>query len=533
MRRRTGMRKKWLSAFCAAVLLAGVSGSAAAAPEEHCGTCYEVFVYSFYDSDGDGIGDLNGLTEKLDYINDGDPESETDLGCDMIWTMPVFASPTYHKYDVTDYKSIDPQYGTMEDFDAFLAACHERGIRVILDLPLNHTSSEHPWFRKAADYLSSLPEGAEPSVKDCRYAAYYNFSREAQNGYAALSDSGWYYEARFWEGMPDLNLDSPQVRSQITSIAEFWLDKGVDGFRLDAVTSFYTDQQQASIDFLSWFNDVVKRHKPEAYLVGEAWANQQTYAEYYASGIDSLFDFDFAGQEGLIAKVVRGNQGADKFALRLQEAQKLYASKGEQAVDAPFYTNHDMARSAGYYTKQGEARVKLAEGLNLFMPGNAFVYYGEELGMKGSGIDENKRAPMYWSTDSEAAGMCAGPPAMEEVKMKYGSLEEQESDPNSIYSYVRKAIHLRMNHPALRYGTVTADEALSGKEVCVLRYEAPEETLTMVINTSNDEQVIETAGTELGECVLAEMLCASEEEVQCLDGKIVLPPFSAALLEKP
>ena len=151
MRRRTGMRKKWLSAFCAAALLAGVSGSAAAAPEEHCGTCYEVFVYSFYDSDGDGIGDLNGLTEKLDYINDGDPESETDLGCDMIWTMPVFASPTYHKYDVTDYKSIDPQYGSMEDFDAFLAACHERGIRVILDLPLNHTSSEHPWFRKAAD----------------------------------------------------------------------------------------------------------------------------------------------------------------------------------------------------------------------------------------------------------------------------------------------------------------------------------------------------------------------------------------------
>ena len=192
-----------------------------------------------------------------------------------------------------------------------------------------------------------------------------------------------------------------------------------------------------------------------------------------------------------------------------------------------------MARSAGYYTKQGEARVKLAQGLNLFMPGNAFIYYGEELGMKGSGIDENKRAPMYWSTDSTSAGMCAGPPAMEEVKMKYGSLEEQESDPNSIYSYVRKAIHLRMNHPALRYGTVTADEALSGKEVCVLRYEAPEETLTLVINTSNNENVIETAGTELEGCVLAEMLCVSEEEVECPDGKIVLPPFSAVLLEEP
>ena len=206
-----------------------------------CGTTYEIFVGSFMDSDGDGTGDLGGVLEKLDYLCDGKDTAGDDLGCNGIWLMPVFPSPTYHKYDVTDYKSIDPQYGTMEDFDAFLAACHERGIRVILDLPLNHTSSEHPWFRKAADYLCGLPEGAEPSVKDCRYAAYYNFSREAQNGYAALSDSGWYYEARFWEGMPDLNLDSPQVRSQIASIAEFWLDKGVDGFRLDAVTSFYTD----------------------------------------------------------------------------------------------------------------------------------------------------------------------------------------------------------------------------------------------------------------------------------------------------
>ena len=171
-------------------------------------TCYEVFVYSFCDSDGDGIGDLKGLTDNISYINDGDPKSGNDLSCDMIWLMPISPSPTYHKYDVTDYKAIDPRYGTMEDFEKFLEKAHKNGISVITDLVLNHTSSEHPWFKEATE---------DP---DSKYFDYYNFSEEKKAGYEPLSGTDLYYEARFWSGMPDLNLDNPEVRNEIKDIVE-------------------------------------------------------------------------------------------------------------------------------------------------------------------------------------------------------------------------------------------------------------------------------------------------------------------------
>ena len=135
-------------------------------------TYYEVFVYSFYDSDGDGIGDLKGLTQMLDYINDGDPSTTTDLGCNGIWLMPIMPSTTYHKYDVIEYYDIDPEYGTLDDFKAFVAECEERGIRVMIDLVMNHSSSQHEWFQTACAYLRDLPAGAEPDVAECPYVDY-------------------------------------------------------------------------------------------------------------------------------------------------------------------------------------------------------------------------------------------------------------------------------------------------------------------------------------------------------------------------
>ena len=213
-------------------------------------TWYEVFVYSFFDSDGDGIGDLNGLTEKLDYINDGDPATDTDLGCNGIWLMPVMPSTTYHKYDVTDYCDIDPEYGTMDDFKNLIAACHERGINVIIDLVMNHTSSQHEWFKTAADYLKNLPEGAEPDASECPYVDYYNFSKEMQGGYSKLDGTDWYYEAQFWSEMPDLNLGSQAVRDEFDKIVDFWLDLGVDGFRLDAAKEYYSGSVDKNVEVL-------------------------------------------------------------------------------------------------------------------------------------------------------------------------------------------------------------------------------------------------------------------------------------------
>ena len=519
------------SLLLSAALAAQVSAAAPPDANTHSGACYEVFVYSFYDSDGDGIGDLPGLTQKLDYINDGDPSGGEDLGCDMIWTMPVFPSPTYHKYDVTSYRSIDPQYGTMEDFEVFLASCHERGIRVILDLPLNHTSVEHPWFRDAAEYLKSLPEGQEPSADDCPYLEYYNFSPEPAYGYAALPDSAWYYEARFWEGMPDLNLDSPAVRRQIAEITDYWLDKGVDGFRLDAVTSFYTDDTGANIGFLSWLSETVSAEHPDAYMVGEAWAGWDTYSRYYESGIDSLFNFEFSGAEGLIASVVSGKREAQQYGKRIEEQQEYLSSLGTGAVDAPFYTNHDMARSAGYYAYDDGSRTKLAEALNLLMPGNAFLYYGEELGMKGAGQkDENKRAPMYWSAGSGEEGMCQGPPDMDSFDMKFGPLSEQSQDPSSIYQYVRNVLRIRTAHPAVSGGSVRVIPSLSGKNTCAMIRESEEEQLVEIFSTSEEPVSLDLGEAGLGDASLETSLTVSEEEVLLRDGILTLPPFGIALL---
>jgi len=227
--------------FCAILALALVCAlcgcakkSALNVPDDHCRTFYEIFVASFYDASGDGTGDLNGVLQKLDYLNDGNPKTDGDLGVNGLWRMPIMPSPTYHKYDVTDYYSVDPAYGTLEDFQALASACHERSVRLIIDLPLNHTSSRHPWFLKAAAYYAQLADGAEPDFAACPEAGYYSFSKEkaGASGWRRLGNTSWYYEGQFWEGMPDLALDNPLVREEIQKIAAFWLDLGVNGLWL-------------------------------------------------------------------------------------------------------------------------------------------------------------------------------------------------------------------------------------------------------------------------------------------------------------
>lgn len=498
--------------------------------EDNYRTWYEVFVYSFYDGDGDGIGDLKGLMAKLDYINDGDSETMEDLGCNGIWLMPIMPSTTYHKYDVTDYCDIDPEYGTMEDFEAFMASCNERGIKVILDLVINHSSSQHPWFQEACGYLAGLGEG-EPSLEECPYVDYYHFAKEKQSGYCPVPGSDiWYYEARFWEGMPDLNLSSEAVRQEIESIVEFWLAKGVGGFRLDAAKEYVSGDKNANIEILTWFTGMVKEKKQDAYLVAEVWTDMNTYGEYYKSDIDSIFNFAFADSGGIIANVVKGSSPASLYSNSLVESAKLFRGYNPDYIDAPFYTNHDMGRSAGYYAGDfSESQTKISGALNLLMSGSAFIYYGEELGMKGAGKDENKRAPMYFSTDSQAEGMCAGPANMDDVKMKYGSLEEQEGDPNSIYHYYKKAIYLRNLYPALRKGEVESLSEYSSETMAAFLKTWEDEVLTIFCNLSGEQQTITVSqdkwqGIENG-------LYVDDEEAVYEGDTLTLPPYGIVILK--
>lgn len=508
-------------------------------------TCYEVFVYSFYDSNGDGIGDLDGLTSKLDYINDGDPNTDTDLGCNSIWLMPIMPSTTYHKYDVKNYMDIDPEYGTLEDFDEFVKACDERGINVIIDLVMNHTSTKHDWFESAISYLNKIGKDGEPDLNECPYVDYYHFAKEQKANYYPIGNSGWYYEGKFWSEMPDLNLANENVRQEFTDIVQFWLDRGVDGFRLDAVKEFYSGADAKNIDVLAWFADMVNEKDPDAYIVGEAWNDYNTYTKYYRSGVDSFFSFAFAENDGYIAKTL--NQSTKSKASTYGKAivavqdliaeNSLEAGDGFQGIDAPFYTNHDMGRSAGYYSgDNAEAKTKMAQAMNLLMSGTAFLYYGEEIGMKGAGKDENKRLGMYWTTDENAEGMCNGPKDATSIEMAYDSLEAQAEDEYSIYNFVKQVIKLRNAYPEIARGTVTFEESLSNEQVCVLTKEYEGNQIMIIFNLSETECEVDLSGVTLngkaaGEVTEAGMLQTGEEAAALEGSKVTLPAYSVELVQ--
>ena len=462
---------------------------------------YQVFVYSFCDSDGDGIGDLNGVAERLDYIK--------SMGFDGIWLSPIHPSSTYHKYNVRDYLDIDPEYGTMEDFDALVEACHSRGIRVILDLVINHSDLGHPWF-------TQHPE-------------YYNIADEPGNGsWGPLPDGSW-YECQFWSEMPDLNLESGEVRAELESICAFWLERGVDGFRLDAIKDYVSGNTGENIEILKWLNDAVKSIKPDAYLVGEVWDTTNSLYQYYESGIDSFFSFPFAGADGAIAKLlINSNTTMADYLQKTADAYEAVKAYNPGATNAPFFTNHDMARAVGFL-RRDQNLIKTAWGLSLMQPGDAFVYYGEELGMTGSGKDENKRAPMYWTDEKYAVGMAYGPPGMDDISHNFAPAVQQVGDPDSIYSYVRDAVRLRAKYPHIGRGAfevfdvlVTAFEVQP--KVGAARRVWQDSEIIVAYNVSSESVTLTLPGT------LQEALSATGEQPEQQGDSITMPGYCIAVL---
>lgn len=303
------MKKRILSAVVVLVLFAGVlagciSGNGTQDAklniiDDNYRNYYEIFVGSFYDSDGDGMGDLKGVEEKLDYIS--------DLGCNGIWLMPIMPSPTYHKYDTTDYEAVDEAYGSVDDFKELASACHEKGIRLIIDVAMNHSSSQHPWFTQACEYLAGLKAGEKPDDTVCPYVDYYHFSdkQEGTTYYAVPGSSSWWYEGSFWSEMPDLNLKSPAVQKEFEEVADYWIDLGVDGFRMDAAMHYEENATNANCDILNKLYTYCKEKNPQFYMVSEVWASENVIADYYASGTPSMFNFDAGTAKGALVNAVR------------------------------------------------------------------------------------------------------------------------------------------------------------------------------------------------------------------------------------
>lgn len=495
---------------------------------------YEIFVYSFYDSDGDGIGDINGIISKLDYINDGDDSTDSDLGFNGIWLMPIMPSTTYHKYDVKDYYNIDPQYGTLEDFKKLIKECKARDIKLIIDLVFNHTSAQHPWFTQAVHYLESLKEGEEPDLTVCPYVGYYNFAKEnnGSNTYYKAGKSDYYYEGVFWDQMPDLNLGNEQVRKEIENIAKFWLDLGVDGFRLDAAKEFYSGEKQRNVDVLKWFTDYVQSVNEDAYIVAEVWEEEAAISTYYESGIPSLFNFPLSQHDGLITSTVRklGTSTAKKFAKSFVSLYEKYSEGNTEFIDAPFISNHDTTRISAQCVNN-EDQMKMAAGILLTMNGSPYVYYGEEIGMNSMGSkDENKRLPMQWSI-TDITGITDAPKAADKVTQKFSPADEQMKTPLSIYNYYKRAIRIRNENPEIARGKVSVIEELNNEDICAVKkvYEGSE--VVIIYNISNEEKTVAIGDAGLTDLTIRGYLSVDGSEVTLADHEVTLPKYSIVILK--
>lgn len=405
---------------------------------------YEIFVRSFKDSDGDGIGDFQGIISQLDYLNDGDPSTMDDLGIGGIWLMPIMPSPSYHGYDVTNYQTVNPDYGTLGDFKQLLEECHQRGIHVVIDFVINHTSSEHPWFLSSQEPASGFRnwyvwEGKNPG----RTGPW------GQNAW--YETNGYYYYAPFWSEMPDLNYHEPMVTKAIYNASKFWLDLGVDGFRVDAARYLFEEgvTQQDSKSSIAWFQDWRNYYldiKPQAYTVGEVWTDTQIIAKYNepTRGMQQYFMFDLA------ADILGGIYSPDPSRIMKSYLDTLEYFPDQQF--ATFLTNHDQQRVASYFSSRLQPQ-KLAAFVYLTGPGTPYLYYGEEIGMIGGKPDELIRKPMQWSAQANA-GFSDAEPWQELAKgWEETNVETESADPESLLNWYKALVNTRNQLPTLQKGS--------------------------------------------------------------------------------
>ena len=306
-------------------------------------TYYQIFVSSYADSDKDGIGDLKGIKEKLPEI--------VDMGFDGIWLTPIFSSPSYHKYDCVDYYQIDEDFGTMEDLEELIKACHERDVRLILDLVVNHTAYNHPWFQSSLQAHRKKIRGEELTPEEADYDSLYVFfdsEEEARGSGSTFYQAGanpFYYEGNFSRDMPELNFASEFTYEKIQEIIDFYLDKGIDGFRLDAVTSYDYKKTDHNVEILDRIAKMGHEKNPDCYFVGETWESGSVYSQYAKSKIDSCFYFPGSSAFASSSFLLSGN-GMDGLYKKtyLNGLQTMESLSGE-SIPAVFLDNHDLPRA--------------------------------------------------------------------------------------------------------------------------------------------------------------------------------------------
>lgn len=486
----------------------------------HPRICYEIFVRSFCDSNGDGIGDLNGIRSKLPYLQ--------ELGVEAIWLTPIQPSPSYHKYDVVDYYGIEPEYGTLDDFKNLLTEAHARGIKVILDLVINHTSARHPWFIESAKgktspyrnyYNWKSPEEIEALGIATREATPDTWERKPWH--SAVGNTEKYY-GLFWKGMPDLNCDHPPVRQAIYEIGKYWVEMGVDGFRLDAARHIYPEwEEYKNYEFWVEFRTEMQKVNPQVYLVGEVWNAADKIAPYFR-GLTANFNFDLSLA---LQKITTEERDTVHLITTLAKNRQVFAQINPRFIDAIMLTNHDQTR-IGSVLHGKLTHLKVAANLLFTLPGQPYVYYGEELGMLGQKPDEFIREPFLWGyrqQDRERARW---------MKPKYSKsltvtpLVGQQNDPNSLYNHYKRLIHFRKSNAVISsfYGQIEPLPNRNPRLVAFKRGLAEQEV--WVLHNLSNATVTYSASFMPTELLLTTDTASRFEKVDTIS----LAPFSCVVL---
>jgi alpha-glucosidase len=498
------------------------------------GIIYQIYPRSFADSDGDGLGDLPGITARLDYL--------ATLGVDAIWLSPIYPSPDRDfGYDVADHTAVDPRFGTLADFERLVQEAHRRGIRIVLDLVLNHTSDQHAWFRESRRsredpkrdwYIWRPPAPLGPPISGVRNGGMTG--GPPNNWQASFGGRAWeydpasseYYLHLFTREQPDVNWRNPQVRQAQLDVFRFWLERGVDGFRLDVFNAYfkhadlpdnppklglrgfdrqrhvYDIDQPEMIPFLNEMRRLLDSY-PERYAVGETYLSTPERAASYC-GPDRLhaaFSFDFTTFRSELAAALHIYHWNPAWIRQeILARDQIFDAAGVWPTTV--MSNHDLPRAAGRYGRgEDDSQARLAMALLLTLRGTPFMYYGEEIGMRDISLRRSEildppgrrywpiykgrdgcRSPMQWDGSQFAGFSTARPWLPVHPNHAWRNVAAQEADPGSLLHFTRKLIALRREHPALRRGDYLPLDGLGGTMLYLRRTD--KETILVALNFS-------------------------------------------------
>jgi glycosidase len=486
------------------------------------GITYEIFVQSFADSDGDGIGDINGMISKLDYLQ--------ELGIEGIWLMPMNPSPTYHKYDVSDYYDIHQDYGTLADFKNFVKEAHARNIKVVMDMVLNHSGNKNQWFKEALkdesikywDYYVWAHKD-DPKVQPVTITAADGTKRSVRSNWYTVPNSDYLYFAHFGRNMPDLNFDNPKLQQEVFKIGKFWLKEvGVDGFRLDAARHVFPDERATdNHKWWEYFLQEMKTVNKDVYIVGEVWAPADIVGPYL-KGIPALFNFDMGGE---IIKAVNEENGSTLVS-KHKEIEDFYKKINPEYIDATFLTNHDQDRVMSG-VKGNADKEKIAAALLLTLPGSPYLYYGEEIGMLGQKPDEHIREPFLWDKKENDRTRTSWIKPIYSTDSSVLPVNQQSADKNSLLNYYKTLINLRNKSYALTYGELIP-VVTANKSICAFIRSDERERLAVFHNLSGKSQVFNLP-SELREF---KMIYFANKAAQMKNNQVTIPAFSTVILTR-